>query len=117
MLANRRLARSIADVGFYEFRRQLTYKSAWYQNDLYIANRWYPSSKTCSHCGAVAADLSLSDRLFACASCEMQADRDYNAAVNLVNLLNTESSSGIHALGQDGDALIFINQSNQQFAI
>ena len=83
MLANRRLARVVSDAAFGEFRRQLTYKAAWYGTDLVIADRWYPSSKTCSRCGTVKADLTLSDRVYDCTSCGLVLDRDVNAAVNL----------------------------------
>ena len=83
MLANRRLARVVSDAGFGEFRRQLTYKAAWYGTRLVIADRWYPSSKTCSGCGTVKADLTLSERVYDCPACGLVLDRDVNAAVNL----------------------------------
>ena len=83
MLANRRLARVISDAAFGEFRRQLTYKAGWYGTQLIVADRWFPSSKTCSGCGAVHADLTLADRVYACAVCGLTLDRDVNAAVNL----------------------------------
>ncbi|MFG2045796.1 IS607 family element RNA-guided endonuclease TnpB, partial [Dactylosporangium sp. NPDC048998] len=62
MLANRRLARHISDVGFAEIRRQLAYKTTWNGGRLLVADRWYPSSKTCSGCGAVKTKLALSER-------------------------------------------------------
>ncbi|WP_232344321.1 zinc ribbon domain-containing protein, partial [Actinoplanes awajinensis] len=65
MLANRRLARHIADAGFAEIRRQLAYKTACNGVRLLIADRWYPSSKTCSGCGTVKAKLALSEREYA----------------------------------------------------
>ncbi|MFZ5846881.1 MAG: IS607 family element RNA-guided endonuclease TnpB [Actinomycetota bacterium] len=83
MLRNRRLARVISDAAFGELRRQLEYKAAWYGTELIIADRWYPSSKTCSGCGTVKADLTLSERTYACAGCGLVLDRDLNAAVNL----------------------------------
>ena len=83
MLANRRLARVVSDAAFAELRRQVTYKAAWYGTVLTIANRWYPSSKTCSGCGQVKADLTLSDRTYACGPCGLVIDRDVNAAINL----------------------------------
>jgi putative transposase len=86
MLRNRRLARSIADASWGEFHRQLAYKSAWYGSRLVVADRWYPSSKTCSRCGLVKAELPLSQRLFRCDGCGLVLDRDLNAARNLASL-------------------------------
>jgi putative transposase len=84
MLTNRRLAWVISDAAFGEFRRQLMYKAAWYGTQLTIADRWFPSSRTCSRCGQVRTDLSLSDRIYACkSSCGLVIDRDVNAAINL----------------------------------
>jgi IS605 OrfB family transposase len=88
MLRNRRLSRAIADSGFGELRRQLAYKATWYGSALVTADRWYPSSKTCSGCGVVKAKLSLSERVFACEACGLVIDRDYNAARNLAALVN-----------------------------
>ena len=82
MLGNRRLSRHLSDIGFSEFRRQLTYKSAIYGTNLVVAGRWYPSSKTCSACGAVKSDLTLKDRVYVC-TCGASMDRDLNAALNL----------------------------------
>jgi putative transposase len=86
MLANARLARAIADVGLYEFRRQLTYKSRRYGTQIVLANRWYPSSKLCSGCGTRNGMLALGDRKWTCAGCGAQHDRDVNAAINLQRL-------------------------------
>jgi putative transposase len=83
MLRNRRLARVISDASFGELRRQLEYKAARYGTELVIADRWYPSSKTCSGCGTVKADLTLSERTYDCGACGLVIDRDLNAAVNL----------------------------------
>ena len=85
MLRNRKLARSIADLGFYEFRRQLTYKSERKGNQLHLADRFYASSKTCSHCGEKKEELSLSIRMYECEHCGYELDRDLNAARNLRN--------------------------------
>jgi putative transposase len=68
--------------GSVTLRRALTYKAAWYGLQLVQADRWFPSSKTCSGCGTVKADLTLADRVFACA-CGLVLDRDVNAAINL----------------------------------
>ena len=86
MLRNHRLARRIADAGWGELRRELDYKTRWRGSDLLVADRWYPSSKTCSTCGAVKAKLRLSDRVFRCDQCGLVLDRDYNAARNLAAL-------------------------------
>jgi putative transposase len=101
MLANHKLARAIADIGFYEFRRQLEYKSKLKGNYLLIVHQWFPSSKKCSNCGNEKTDLKLSERVYRCDSCGFELDRDLNAAINLKNVLNTGSSSGIDACGQD----------------
>jgi putative transposase len=87
MLRNRHLARSIADASWGEFHRQLAYKSGWYGSRLVVADRWYPSSKTCSRCGLVKAELSLSERVFRCDGCGLVLDRDLNAARNLASLV------------------------------
>ncbi|MEU5403337.1 IS607 family element RNA-guided endonuclease TnpB [Streptomyces sp. NPDC005963] len=87
MLKNRRLARRIADAGFGEIRRQLDYKTRQrHATRLVVANRWYPSSKTCSGCGAVKAKLPLHIRTYQCDACHLVIDRDDNAARNLAAL-------------------------------
>ncbi|MDR8410264.1 IS607 family element RNA-guided endonuclease TnpB [Nonomuraea sp. 3-1Str] len=86
MLRNRRLARNIADAGFGEIRRQITYKTGWNGGAVHVADRWYPSSKTCSKCGAVKAKLPLRVRVFDCDNCPLVMDRDENAARNLAAL-------------------------------
>jgi IS605 OrfB family transposase len=88
MVRNRRLARAIADAGVAELRRQLGYKCQWYGSVLVTADRWYPSSKTCSACGTVKAKLSSSVRVFTCDECALVLDRDLNAAYNLAALVN-----------------------------
>jgi len=98
MLSNHCLARSIADVSFYEFRRQLTYKAKLYGSDLVVADRWFPSTKRCSHCGTVRDSISLDERVFHCSSCGFSICRDENAARNL----RTVSSTGIYARRQEG---------------
>jgi putative transposase len=83
MLANHKLAKAIADMGFYEFRRQLGYKCDLYGSELVIVDRWFPSSKTCSNCGTIKEILSLSERVFKCDHCGLEVDRDLNASINL----------------------------------
>ncbi|MDQ1049595.1 IS607 family element RNA-guided endonuclease TnpB [Streptomyces sp. V4I2] len=86
MLRNRRLARKVADAGFGEIRRQLTYKGQRNACSTVVADRWYPSSKTCSACGAVKAKLPLRVRVFTCDVCGLVMDRDENASRNLAAL-------------------------------
>ncbi|MDJ0576095.1 MAG: transposase [Xenococcaceae cyanobacterium MO_234.B1] len=80
---NRKLAKAIADMGFFEFRRQLEYKCKLYGSQLIVADRFFPSSKTCSNCGWYNPDLKLSDRWFLCIECSSFIERDWNAAINL----------------------------------
>jgi putative transposase len=93
LLKNHHLAQAIADVGFAEFRRQLTYKAAWYGCEVIVASRWEPSSKSCSACGWVKAQLPLAERVFHCERCGLLLDRDLNAARNLVKLAGSSSDS------------------------
>ena len=97
MAANHRLARSIMDGGFHEFRRQLNYKARLYGSRIVVAERWYPSSKTCSCCGVVKATLALSQRTFNCDDRGVEAGRDVNAALNLARLA---ASSAVTACGE-----------------
>ena len=83
MVRNHRLARSVEDAAFAEFRRQLEYKTARTGARLHVIDRWYPSSKTCSNCGTVKAKLSLSERVYHCEECGLVIDRDLNAAINI----------------------------------
>ncbi|OLS20887.1 MAG: hypothetical protein ThorAB25_27630 [Candidatus Thorarchaeota archaeon AB_25] len=98
MMKNRRLARAILDVGWYEFRRQLEYKCRWYGSQLVIAPRAFPSSKTCSSCGHKKRELSLSEREYHCEKCGLDIDRDLNAALNLVAASWSET---LNACGED----------------
>ncbi|RAV08577.1 hypothetical protein DQP55_19020 [Mycolicibacterium sp. GF69] len=82
MMANHRVAQAISDSGWSRFAHMLEYKQAWRGGQLVIADRYFPSSKTCSACGERNADLTLADRVFTC-GCGFRADRDHNAAVNL----------------------------------
>ncbi|NEN88353.1 MAG: IS200/IS605 family element transposase accessory protein TnpB [Okeania sp. SIO3H1] len=87
MLKNHKLASAIADCGFYEFKRQLTYKCEWYGSKLVIADRFYPSSQICSNCGH-QQKMPLNLRTYECSQCGFETDRDFNAAVNLKNYVN-----------------------------
>jgi putative transposase len=99
MLSNRRLARSIADMGFYELRRQLEYKAAWRGGQVALVGRWYPSSKLCSYCGYRLEALGLDVRHWTCPDCGASHDRDVNAATNLRNVA---VSSTVSACGGEG---------------
>lgn len=90
MLKNRRLAKSLADVSFYEFRRILEYKAKYHDKQIIFADRFYPSSKTCSQCGTIKKELALSERTYNCEHCHTILDRDYNAALNLSHLITQQ---------------------------
>ncbi len=82
MLKNHKLAGAISDANFYEFRRQVEYKVIRYGGTVMFADRFYPSSKTCSNCGEIQ-EISLSERVYMCKKCDYTADRDLNASQNL----------------------------------
>jgi len=102
MLGNHCLARSIADMGFGELRRQLEYKAAWHGGQVVVVDRWYPSSKTCSCCGHLLDALDLQVRQWHCPDCGALHDRDVNAATNLRNMA---VSSTVAACGGEGAGL------------
>ncbi len=101
MMKNRYLARSIADMGFFEFRRQVEYKAAMRGGVVVVADRFFPSSKTCSSpgCKYTLDDLALSVRQWTCPECGTHHDRDVNAAINLKNLAVSSTAS---ACGEAG---------------
>ena len=91
MLKNHRLASAIADCGFFEFRRQLEYKTQWYGSKLTVVDRFYPSSQLCSCCGN-RQKIPLKERVYKCSNCDTIIDRDLNASINLKNYGSTPSS-------------------------
>jgi putative transposase len=106
MMKNKKLSRHISDVGWYEFSRQLEYKSLWNAKHFIKIDRWFASSKICSECGSKKVDLKLSDRIYVCKSCGNIVDRDFNASKNILaeglNVLqNTVGHTGINAFGDD----------------
>jgi IS605 OrfB family transposase len=102
MMANQKLARNIADIGFHEFRRQLEYKTQAYGAEVVRASRWFPSSKMCSACGRIWEELPLSIREWTC-ECGTFHARDSNAARNLRRYaLNRASCARINACGEEG---------------
>lgn len=105
MMKNHHLAQAIADVGFYEFRRQLEYKTMWHGEELVTADRFFPSSRLCPECGCINGELTLADREWTC-DCGAVHDRDLVAACNLRDLaICTASSAGTgrtaNACGED----------------
>jgi len=94
MVRNRRLARAISDTAMAKLRHQLAYKATWYGCRLVVADRFYPSSKTCSGCGWVRAKLTLAERTYTCEACGLVMDRDLNAARNLAKLVESVAQSG-----------------------
>jgi putative transposase len=105
LVRNRYLSRSIGDVGWGMFRRMLEYKCAWYGAKLILAPRDFPSTRMCSRCGCIGPRLPLSERIFRCAVCGLEMDRDENSAFNLrsyglaVLSGSTGSSPGSDACG------------------
>ena len=83
LVANRRLARAIADAGWAELARQLSYKALWLGGELLVCDRWFPSTKTCSSCGKPKEQMTLAERVLCCDGCGIIIDRDRNAAANL----------------------------------
>jgi putative transposase len=102
MMANHKLAKSIADCSWSEFVRQLKYKAEWYGRKLVQVGRFFPSSKMCHECGFINQSLTLEDREWTCPRCSAKLDRDLNAAQNILrqglNLLNlTAGTAGLVA--------------------
>ena len=117
MMKNHHLARSVANASFYEFRRQLEYKAAWYGKKLVVADRWYPSSKTCSRCGAIH-EMPLKQRIYKC-QCGLVLDRDVNAALNLLKVAGdapeTQNACGenVRRGGGDTKTQVSVKQESQ----
>jgi putative transposase len=101
MLANRRLSRAIADVGFFEFRRQLEYKSTMAGSSVIVADRWLASSKLCSTCASKNETLRLAERTWTCQPCGTSHDRDRNAALNLARYAESSPASACGAEGSN----------------
>ena len=82
MMKNKHLSKAVQQQCFYEFRKQIEYKSNWNNISVIIADRFFPSSKLCSCCGNIKKDLKLSDRIYKC-ECGNIIDRDFQASLNL----------------------------------
>lgn len=93
MMRNHKLVRALSDASLSEIRRQFEYKSKWYGTELRKADRFYPSSKLCSQCGAIKEALSLGERTYCCEECSLVLDRDLNAALNLKALAASSAVS------------------------
>ena len=93
MMKNTHLSKAVAEQCFYEFIRQVRYKCEWNGIEFVQVPRFYPSSKTCSCCGAIKRDLRLSDRTYVCQECGFTIDRDYNAAINLMRYTDLHSQA------------------------
>lgn len=104
MLTNHRLARSISDAAWTELARLLAYKQAWRGGQVAMADRWFPSSKTCSACDELDPDLTLADRVYQCGSCGLSIDRDLNAAINLAAWAHAHADRDPQAAGPDTNA-------------
>jgi putative transposase len=102
MVRNQRLARAISCTGWAEFRSMLEYKAERRGRTVVAVERWYPSSKTCSACGHLLVELSLSTRMWQCPSCGARHDRDVNAAKNILAAgLAAGTENGADACGGD----------------
>lgn len=98
MMKNRKLSKAIGEIGWSEFRKQLSYKSEWYGKNLLVIGRFEPSSKICSCCGKINKELKLSDRKWSCFSCGIIHDRDKNAAINIKNFGLRKQPSTVNAI-------------------
>ena len=114
MMRNHRLARSIADMSFHEFRRQLEYKAAIRGGQIVVADRWYPSSKTCSVCHSHTDELTLGTRQWTCSSCGSRHNRDVNAAINLKNLAVSSTVSACGEEGAGGDLMTAVKPASMK---
>jgi len=91
MMNNHCLAKALSDASFGELRRQIEYKAEPLGIEVVVVDRWFPSSKTCSRCGCIKDDLTLSDRVYHCNECGFEIDRDQNAALNLAAMGNAQT--------------------------
>lgn len=117
MMRNRKLSRSIADMGFHEFRRQMEYKADMKNKTIVIADRWFASSKICSRCDYKLEKLSLSERQWTCPGCKKNHDRNLNAAENLEKMAvsSTVSACGASSNGTEANASVSYGVMKQEF--
>ena len=114
MSKNHKLASAILDGGFYEFKRQLEYKTSWYGSKMMVVDRFYPSSKTCSDCQTIKQDLTLKDRIFKCPTCGMQKDRDLNASINLRNKSVSYTASNACGVSKNTESSLLRDTMKQE---
>jgi len=104
MLGNHQLARAISDAAWAELGRMLIYKQQWRGGRITVVDRWFPSSKTCSSCGAIDPGLTLGQRTYQCRACGLTLDRDLNAAINLAAWADAHAARDREATGPDTNA-------------
>ena len=114
MMQNKKLAKQIADAGWYSFMRILEYKSLWNSKYFHKVNRWEATSKTCCKCRWYNGELTLKDRIFVCKSCGSKMDRDLNASINIRNLgFSTLGTRESNAFGEDKVHVLPSNKEKQ----
>ena len=94
MVQNHCLSKAISDVSWSSFVTKLKYKAEWYGKEVILCDRFYPSSKTCSHCDHIKESLGLEERSWICSKCNTKHDRDVNASKNILRRVLTIKSSG-----------------------
>jgi putative transposase len=99
MMRSHHLSKAVADSGLYELRRQLEYKAKWTGRDIFIVDRFAPTSKTCSACGAYQQEMPLKVRAWVCPDCDTHHDRDINAAKNILMFATAGSAGSYQARG------------------
>lgn len=115
MMKNHKLAKSLADASFGEFRRQLQYKAEWYGSKVVVADKWFPSTKKCSVCGNVK-EMELSDRTYTCPACGNVMNSDLNASKNLeaVAVSSTETLNACGELTATEATVMQVGSMNQE---
>ena len=118
MMKNHKLSGSIGDASFYEIKRQLSYKTSWYGGIVIIADKFFPSSKTCCKCGQLKDKLGLDDRTYVC-GCGNVMDRDLNAAINLekYGIDWLESTAGLAGIKACGESVRLVDACMDQKAV
>jgi putative transposase len=115
MMQNENLALAIGEVGWSKFKSMLEYKAGWYGKNIIYIGRFEPTSKMCSHCGAINKELKLKDRSWTCRCCDTDHDRDVNAAKNIkqIGLRNRPSTVNV---SQDERPCVWVEKPTHRFA-